>query len=507
MASIKEFYAGRSIFITGATGFIGKVLIEKLLRSCPKIDKIYILIRSKRGKTPEERINAITETPLFEKLKKEYPDAIKNKLKLINGDVTELQLGISTSDANLLIENVSVIFHGAASVRFDDPLKYAILLNTRGTRELLNLALKMKKLDVLLHISTTYCNTDHSVVEEKLYPPHADWKRSIEIVENIDEHYLQVLTAKYIDVLPNTYTFSKSLAEHCVYDLCTGKIPAVIVRPSIVISTRNDPIPGWIDNYNGPVGLLVASGKGNIYSNVMSYNKLCNLGILRSCCTNPDLKADYMAVDSCVRALIMAAWAKCTSKDPEEKLDVSFYNCSNNELYPITMKELIDFGKEAVWEAPLSNILWFPGGGVTAYKFWYYLNKKPLLVKIQRRIYIANIALHHFISNYWTFPNDKCLALEDKLLPEEAAEFGYDRGNLKVPEYFLNCIKYGRRYLLKEDDSTLERAKINLYRMYVLDRVVRVVVVGLALWYFTFKIDLIGYLGSKLVTFYEAILI
>ncbi|KAK5638606.1 hypothetical protein RI129_012901 [Pyrocoelia pectoralis] len=471
MASIKEFYAGRSIFITGATGFIGKVLIEKLLRSCPKIDKIYILIRTKKGKTPEERINAITETPLFEKLKKEYPDAIKNKLKLINGDVTELQLGISTSDANLLIENVSVIFHGAASIRFDDPLKYAILLNTRGTRELLNLALKMKKLD--------------------LYPPHADWKRSIEIVENIDEHYLEVLTAKYIGVLPNTYTFSKSLAEHCVYDLCTGKIPAVIVRPSIVVSTHSDPIPGWIDNYNGPVGLLVACGKG----------------ILRSCCTNPDLKVDYVAVDSCVRALIMASWSKCTSKDPEEKWDVSFYNCSNNGLYHVTTKELIEVGKEVVWEAPLSNILWYPGGEVTRYKFWYYLNKKPLLVKIQRRIYIANIALDHFIWNYWTFPNDKCLALEDKLLPEEVAEFGYDRDNIKVPGYFFNSIKYGRRYLLKEDDSTIERAKIHLYRMYVLDRVVRVAIVGLALWYFTFKIDLIGYLGSKLVTFYEAILI
>ncbi|KAK5638607.1 hypothetical protein RI129_012902 [Pyrocoelia pectoralis] len=491
MASIKEFYAGRSIFITGATGFIGKVLIEKLLRSCPKIDKIYILIRSKRGEIPEERINAITEIPLFEKLKKEYPDAIKNKLKLINGDVTELQLGISTSDANLLIENVSVIFHGAASVRFDDPLKYAILLNTRGTRELLNLALKMKKLDVLLHISTTYCNANHPVVEEQLYPPHADWKRSIEVVENIDEHYLEVLTAKYIDVLPNTYTFSKSLAEHCVYDLCTGKIPAVIVRPSIVLSTHSDPIPGWIDNYNGPVGLFVASGKG----------------ILRSCCSNPDLKVDYMAVDSCVRALIMASWAKCTSKDPEEKLDVSFYNSSNNGLYHITMKEFIEIGKEAVWEAPFSNILWFPGGGVTAYKFWHYLNKKPLLVKIQRRIYIAHIALDHFMSNYWTFPNDKCLALEKKLLPEEVAEFGYDRHNIKVPGYFFNCFKYGRRYLLKEDDSTLERAKINLYRMYVLDRVVRVAIAGLALWYFTFKIDLLGYLESKLVAFYKAILI
>ena len=43
--SIQEFYAGRSIFITGATGFMGKVLVEKLLRSCPEIGRLYLLIR------------------------------------------------------------------------------------------------------------------------------------------------------------------------------------------------------------------------------------------------------------------------------------------------------------------------------------------------------------------------------------------------------------------------------------------------------------------------------
>lgn len=62
--SIKEYYAGHSIFITGATGFIGKVLIEKLLRSCPKIEKIYVLIRAKKGKTPEERLRQITDLPV-----------------------------------------------------------------------------------------------------------------------------------------------------------------------------------------------------------------------------------------------------------------------------------------------------------------------------------------------------------------------------------------------------------------------------------------------------------
>jgi len=48
--NIAEFYQDKSIFITGATGFMGKVLVEKLLRSCPGIDSVYLLLRPSKGK-------------------------------------------------------------------------------------------------------------------------------------------------------------------------------------------------------------------------------------------------------------------------------------------------------------------------------------------------------------------------------------------------------------------------------------------------------------------------
>lgn len=59
-----EWYKGRSVFITGATGFMGKVLLEKLLYSYPAIKTIYILIRSKRGRTPEQRIEDMWKLPV-----------------------------------------------------------------------------------------------------------------------------------------------------------------------------------------------------------------------------------------------------------------------------------------------------------------------------------------------------------------------------------------------------------------------------------------------------------
>ena len=61
---IRQYYSSKSVFLTGATGFIGKVIVEKLLRSCPSIKNIYILIRPKKGLNCCERIDQIFSLPV-----------------------------------------------------------------------------------------------------------------------------------------------------------------------------------------------------------------------------------------------------------------------------------------------------------------------------------------------------------------------------------------------------------------------------------------------------------
>jgi fatty acyl-CoA reductase len=68
-SEIAEYYKNKSVFLTGGTGFIGKVLIEKLLRSCGDLKAIYVLVRSKRGHTPKQRLTELLHCKVSIKLK------------------------------------------------------------------------------------------------------------------------------------------------------------------------------------------------------------------------------------------------------------------------------------------------------------------------------------------------------------------------------------------------------------------------------------------------------
>jgi len=231
--SIPEFYANQEIFVTGGSGFLGKVLIEKLLRSCSELKSIYILLRPKKAKPIEQRLKEILELPLFDPIKSYKPELFQ-KLIPIAGDVAAKNLGLSTIDVNQM-KNVSIIFHSAASVRFDDSLKDAVFMNTRGTYEIMNFAKTLKNIKVIMHVSTTYSHPELKVVDERIHEPYVDWRKTIQICETMDDNLINTLTELYSGFMPNTYTFTKALAEQVVDDH-KDELPLTLFRPSIVIS-------------------------------------------------------------------------------------------------------------------------------------------------------------------------------------------------------------------------------------------------------------------------------
>ena len=68
--NVRGFYEGKNVLLSGCTGFLGKVILEKLMRTCPKINKFYIMVRPKRNKEPFDRIkNEILNSYVFSKVK------------------------------------------------------------------------------------------------------------------------------------------------------------------------------------------------------------------------------------------------------------------------------------------------------------------------------------------------------------------------------------------------------------------------------------------------------
>ncbi len=120
--TISDFYEEKNVFITGATGFVGKLLLEKLLFSCEKISKIYVLIREKNGHSADQRLNDITACKVFDKLRTKEP-TFRERIQAVTGDILENNLKLSESFMNELQQNVNVVFHLAGTVILDQDLK------------------------------------------------------------------------------------------------------------------------------------------------------------------------------------------------------------------------------------------------------------------------------------------------------------------------------------------------------------------------------------------------
>lgn len=149
LTPIQQFYSGANIFITGGTGFLGQILIEKLLRSCPTISTIYMLIRSKKGKDVHSRADEIFEDGLFDRLRKISPK-FRHKIVAVAGDCSLPNLGLDLNDRKILIDKVFILNWNCIVTYWSCLL--CILLWKVCDNEIIriNLIIKLKNLDMKL---------------------------------------------------------------------------------------------------------------------------------------------------------------------------------------------------------------------------------------------------------------------------------------------------------------------------------------------------------------------
>lgn len=223
--SIKDFYEGKTIFLTGGTGYLGKLLLAKILRST-NVKEIILLCRPKKGKSNDERLDKIFNGFLFANFKDQ------SKIKIVNGDMEIDGLDLSFDDREYITNNAQIVLHGAATVRFDEELKTAIKINVRGTKNMLELAAKSRNLISFVHISTAYSQCPLSYIKEKYYKTPMDYKLVLKLLDDISDEDLTCLTDKLIHPWPNTYSFTKAVSEDMVRQNFNG-LPISIIRPSV----------------------------------------------------------------------------------------------------------------------------------------------------------------------------------------------------------------------------------------------------------------------------------
>ncbi|XP_053970575.1 putative fatty acyl-CoA reductase CG8306 [Hylaeus volcanicus] len=453
---IPSFYNGKTVFITGGTGFLGVCLIEKLLRCVPDLKNIYLLVRPKKGKAIEERLEDIKKNSVFNRLKEENKTHLFKKLIPVAGDVGEENLGLSSVDRLTLVEDVQIVFHSAATLDFEADLRSTTKVNLLGTRRVVELCQEIRDLKALVHVSSAYVNSVLLEVEERVYPAPFDVNELTRLVEKLDDTALETETPNILKDHPNSYTFTKHLAEH---EVKNGRIPAAIVRPSMITAAWKEPVSGWTVSKNGPAGFLMGAGKG----------------VVRRLPMAKHLIYDYIPVDIVVNNLIAAGYA--VNRDGGRELKV--YHCTSSTINPFRWITLESKINNFLHKFPLKSAVWYPYLKLVSSIFLFRLSAifvhfipayildtvtklaggRPILVRLHTNINNSLDRLKIFIFTEWKFHSPRTIELHNSLSEADKKVFNLDIKSLVWEDYFVNMIQGVRTYLHNEHPKTLEKAR------------------------------------------------
>lgn len=280
---------GRTYFLTGVTGSLGKVVLEELLRRRAElgVDRVWVLIRRKGSHDARHRFeHEVAHTPCFSLL----PPGWDRDVEVVEGTLEHPGLGLGDETRRRLAAEVTHVLHAAASVDFDLPLLDATRANVLTTLTLLEEARSWPRLQRMVYVSTAYVNPfpgEGVPVPETLAPlpePAAHLYEAI-LAGRSDQASLLRRSGH-----PNTYTLTKCLAEHLLLER-RGQVPLSILRPSIISASLQHPFPGWIDSTAAFSAFVILVG----------------LGHLRAIVGSLETKVDLIPVDVVAGAVLEAS--------------------------------------------------------------------------------------------------------------------------------------------------------------------------------------------------------
>ena len=318
--SVRRALAGKHVMLIGVTGFIGKVWLANTLLELPKIGRIYLLIRRQKSNPAARRFEKMVEEspvfdPLFEAHGAGLGEYLRDKVEVVEGDVTRAGLGLNAEVGRWLQRNLDLIVNSSGLTDFNPDLRDALTTNTDAAMNILEFVRGTDHAG-LLHLSTCYVAGERDGrVKEKLIPnytPHRvanfdaeqEWRALHDVIAKAEaqaegaevtaglkmqslakEHAAKGLQGAALEIQirknrirwlktylteagtrrakelgwPNTYTLTKSLAESLIVKHGAG-LPIAVVRPAIVETSVAKPFLGWNEGINTSASLSYLLG-------------------------------------------------------------------------------------------------------------------------------------------------------------------------------------------------------------------------------------------------------
>jgi len=485
---VNENLEGKRVFITGCTGFLGKVLLEKIIRSISGVASIHLLVRgNSKYKTGKERFNAeIATSSVFNRLKSEDLEAFElfcdEKIHVVTGELTEENFGLNQAEFSSLSKKIDIIVNSAASVNFREELDKALKINTLCLENIVALSNLGGNIPVV-QVSTCFVHgfNKGEIHEEVMAPIGKDFPQDDDgnyivagVIEklqqaiskiksnNLDEESLKNNLVEFgIEQSNNygwndTYTFTKWMGEQLLIEKLKGRSLSIL-RPAVIESTVSEPVPGWIEGVKVADAVIFAYARGKI-----SYFP-----------SDPNGVIDIVPADLVANGVILAMTKVFTSPG---QLNI-YQSCSRGSDQPVT-RELVEYlieetqenykkypkllkGKKPadsfhlVSKTIFSSVVKALDVSLNASQrfkslFGFDAEKTSFHKNVSTALQLSTVFSFYGFPNY-RFKNDKLLALANELGENVNSEFNVDPSDIDWKQYFGKTHIAGiEQYALKE---------------------------------------------------------